>query len=422
MIYLLLLVLFVAPTIHYRVELGGASFMLMEPVVLFVSTALLGQQFVQRRSIFVLKDPLIFLFLTMALWSLLVRPWGLNSHNGISDIRDWFVPTLGFVTLLSTIRHGWRKWIMLFLFVVVLQSLLGIYQHSINGMRPFVSELSYYKTSFLIDPETKKLMFTSFAVGLFSHPNGFAIYIFIGLMIALGWNAQANKRWLKVITLIPIVLCLYFTYAKASLLVVVFAVFWLWLQFYIKSGSILLLLTGAIAISGLMTALLSVQFVPEAFLLTFWWRVGLWESALIIISRWPGILLLGNGLDLFVRQAYYGQPHSLYFYLLLQYGSFGLIWVGILFWVIWKRGWCARQSGLMVREPLLAGLWVALVGYFVVGLVESSLFGIESRMIFMLVVACFAGLMREVRRESLVVVTEEEQCYVSSALADPRSV
>jgi len=49
----------------------------------------------------------------------------------------------------------------------------------------------------------------------------------------------------------------------------------------------------------------------------------------------------------------------------------------------------------MRSEPVLAALWFGLLGHFAIGLVESNLMGIENRAIFMILLACFAGLARE---------------------------
>jgi len=48
----------------------------------------------------------------------------------------------------------------------------------------------------------------------------------------------------------------------------------------------------------------------------------------------------------------------------------------------------------------LAALWMGLISFFIVGLVESNLMGIEARMIFLIYWACFLGLWREVAGES----------------------
>jgi O-antigen ligase len=418
---LLLLLLFLAPTIQYRIETGSVSFAIMEPVVLTVSGVLLAQQ-VRHRRLVIVNDPLVFLFLGMVLWAALIRPWADDWKHGLSDVRDWAIPALGYVALVSTIRRGWRRWIVLLLVAVVLQALLGIYQHVTDSARPFISQGAEFKTGFAISPETSQLALVSFAVGLFSHPNGYALYLFIGLMVALGWRAAGWRRWLKPALIAPIALALFWAYAKASLLVMVFGVACFWLQRWLKSSRALLVLTGAALLIVASGLLIAAQLVSSALLETFYWRAGLWQTAMELISDHPGILFIGNGMEAFARQAYYGQPHNVYIFLLLQYGMIGLVWVALAIGIIGRRGWRFHRYGLMAREPLLAALWVALLGYFAVGLVESNLLDIEGRMIFFLVVACFGGLVREVRAETYPVVVREGQEHAGAAIAHPRPV
>ena len=127
-------------------------------------------------------------------------------------------------------------------------------------------------------------------------------------------------------------------------------------------------------------------------------------------------------MDDFAQQAYYAQPHNVYIFLILQYGVVGLVWAALVIRIIWRRGWRLHRDGLMARESLLAALWVALLGSFAVGLVESNLLEIEGRMIFFLVVACFCGLAREVRAETYPFGARGGQEHAGAAIAHPRPV
>lgn len=398
---LLIFLLFAAPLVQYRVEMGIFSFALMEPVVLLVLTIWLIHQMMRGR-LTILKDPLVLMFTAMAFWAFTVRPWAINWQNGLSDVRDWLIPLLGFVTLL-TIRRGWRIWITTFLILVWLNAWLGIHQHIANGFRPFITELATYKTGFLISPETGHLMEASFAVGFFSHPNGFAMYLFAGLMIALGKLQENRRRKLLLFTLVvlPITLSLYWTYAKASLLVALGLIPLYWLNHRLKSTLAFLSTASAVLITGALILWSTIKYVPPEMLGTFWWRVGLWQIALNFLSNNLRILLFGNGLELFAQSAYYSQPHNLYLYLLLQYGLPGFSLILILAGFFWRLGLRLRKNSLMKANPILAALWFAVMGYFAIGLVESNLMGIESRMIFMTLAACFTGLAREVNAERI---------------------
>ena len=369
----LILLLFLAPTVQYRIELGGVSFALLEPVIVLLSSLLLAHQIVSWRRLVILKEPLIYFFSFIALWALLVRPWADDWTHGLSDIRDWAIPLLGFVVLVTMIRQGWRHWITIFLLLVWLNAFVGIYQHLTDSFRPFVTATAAYKTGFTISPEdASRLDLVSFAVGFFTHPNGFAMYLFAGLMLSLGQLAKSRKWWIGLGLLLPIALALFWTYAKASLLVMGGAVVVFWLHHWVKSGTIFLIILSLGLITGVIALWLAIPYIPPALLQTFWWRVGLWQIALRLVSEDPAILLRGNGLGLFPQQAYYGQPHNLYLYLLLEYGLPGLLWSLLLGWHLMRRGWRARRMGLLGREPMLAALWIFLLGYFAIGLVESN--------------------------------------------------
>lgn len=420
---LLLFLLFLAPTIQYRIELGGFSFAIMEPIVLIVSVILLTHQVMTRRRLTISKDSFIFLVAGMVLWASIVRPWAADWKHGVSDVRDWVIPLLGFIALSSTVRHGWRRWIGVFLFIAVLTALVGIYQHFTDSFRPFVSALASYKTGFVVAPDDGQLTLVSYAAGFFSHPNGLAEFLFIGLMISLGWLVEPGQRWWKIVVLAVIALALLWTYAKTSLIVAGLAIVLFWLQHWIKTRKTLLAALAITITFGGVGLWIAAQHVPATLLNTFWWRVGLWQTAFNTISQNPSILLVGNGLDIFALHAYYPQPHDMYLYLLLQYGVLGLMFGLIAIGQIWRRGWQARTAKHTKQEPVLAGLWIALLGYFVIGLVESELFGIESRMIFLMSLACFIGLNRELRREaSLPASTKEGYQYADAQVAHPRAV
>lgn len=393
---LLIALILLAPTVQYRVELGFASFALMEPVVLLAAVLLLGRQLLRRGSIYLARDPIIALLVLITLWALLVRPWSANRTGGLSDVRDWLVPTLGYIALVSTVRTGWRRWCAALLAGVVVQSLLGAYQHLTDSARPFVNELSAYKTGFLISPETSQLAFVSFAAGLFNHPNAFAIYLFGGLTLLISWPAAGWRRLVKYALVAFVATCLYWTFAKASLIMVVFALGWYMLQRWVRSGAALVVASGLGLVVVAAALLVVYSLVPDMLLNTMRWRIGLWELGLRLAIERQEILLFGNGMQLFGQQAYYGQPHNLYVYMLLEYGVLGLLWVLAVIWVISLKGWAVRQRGGFALEPRLAGLWVFLIGFFAVGMVESNLLGVESRMVFLIFYACFYGLVREV--------------------------
>lgn len=165
-----------------------------------------------------------------------------------------------------------------------------------------------------------------------------------------------------------------------------------WEQFVAMSA-------GGVLCGGIIGWFLLRQ-VPSAYLGTLQWRSGLWKTAIEVIDDNPTILLIGNGMEEFALRAIYPQPHNLYIYLLLTYGLPGLALILGIDWYIVRFGYMAKRRQWFQHEPLLAALRVGLTGYFLVSLVESNLTGIENRMLFLIVLACFIGLRREVQAEA----------------------
>ena len=395
----LICVFFIAPTVQYRTNLGSLSFSFMEPVAVLVSSLLLAHQMLRWHRLVILRHPLVPLLGAIVLWTVLARPWDPSWRHALSDVRDWSIPFLSCVVFLTTIRQGWRRWMVLFVAVVWFNALLGLYQHLADGFRPFIAASAAYKTGFQLSPEDSQLALTPFAVGLFSHPNAFAIYLYLGLMIALGkvHDSKPRTRSLLIVAVVlPMALALVWTYSKASLLVTAGAVIFFWLMRRIESDKVLvtIMIVALLAVGWTFWNLL--PYLPATLLGTLWWRVGLWGEAIVTIRGDPNILLVGNGLERFDQLAYYAQPHNLYLYLLLQYGLVGVVWVFAVAAYIWRKGMSLRREGVMKDQALLAGTWVGLLGYFVIGLVESNLMSVESRLTFMTVAACFAGLASEI--------------------------
>ncbi len=404
MIDVLIFLLFLSPTVQYRVELGIFSFAIMEPVVLLVSTALFTSLLQKKKKrLMIPKDFTVLLLAGMVFWALIVRPWASNWQNGLSDVRDWLIPFVSFTILVSSVRSGWRKWIGLLLVVAIGNAFVGIYQHFADTFRPFIAPLAAYKTGFSLSPEGLQLMAASYAVGFFSHPNGFAMYLFISVLCAIAWPVKGRywipKRLLKLVALLTLSAALFWTYAKASLLAMILCLAGFLIIRLVRNWRQFLFFYGGTLLAIGVVAWLALQRVPPAYLNTLLWRFQLWQSAVETIVDHPVILMIGNGMEEFGARSIYPQPHNLYLYSLLTYGLPGLGIVLGIFWYLWKRGHMAFRCRLFHRVPLLAALWIGLISYFIVGLVESNLMGIEMRMIFFIYCACFSGLWREITAE-----------------------
>lgn len=396
----LIFVLFLAPTIQYRIELGAFSLALMEPIVILASALLLFSKMARRNRIAIPRDPLVLSWAGMILWAIMILPWAPDLSSSLSDIRNWTIPFLSMVALISTFRKGWRKCLAIFLALATANSILGIYQHHANAFRPFVTGLAGHKTSFALAPGGEGLAPASYAVGFFSHPNDFAMYLFLGLMVAVGWPAAVWKRLLRASILLILLLGLVWTYAKASLAITLLILLGIWMKDRVRCRGQLVLICLMLILGGSILGWALLRDLPPTYLATLRWRINLWHTALEVFGNRPAILLIGNGIRRFAESAAYPQPHSLILYIALSYGVPGLCLVlGMIFHLL-RQVWPGQRLHIIAHETLLRALWLGLLGYFAIGLVESNLMGMESRMLFSLVAACFVGLRREMMAQN----------------------
>jgi hypothetical protein len=410
-----------APTIQYRLELGSFSMALMEPIGLACAGLLWWQ--VRRspggwkaRIAAAMSDPLTRFVLGMAaallVWSAAVGLWaGVmdGTPDGgwrvwLSDVRNWAVPILIFGALLLGVHDRWRRWTLLFVPVGLAQALLGLYQAATNSFRPFAGQNAFYKADFILPSGSSRPSLASFGVGLFAHPNQLALYLVLAVLIGLAWGLIGRRRLFKVAVVAILLAGLALTYAKTSIVVAVLGGSVILAHQRIRSNRAFLSAGGAALLAGGGAIWLATALLPRLWLATLGWRVRLWESALGLLAGSPGVLAVGGAMDDFARVAIYPQPHNLLFHLVLAYGLFGLLWLGLLVWRLHSAAWRMRRAGDLHREPLLAALWLGLWAFLVIGALESPLISIEWRMILLLVVACFVGLRREILREPYAAV------------------
>jgi O-antigen ligase len=278
--------------------------------------------------------------------------------------------------------------------LAVLNALLGIYQHLVDGFRPFVTDLARFKTSYNVT-EAGVLTSAAYAVGFFSHPNSYAIYLYLASMISLGWLSEPQRKYWKLLISGLLLTTLLYTYAKASLGVMFIAFLFFWSHRKSASPRRLILTVGLLVPGAIMLIWVLITYLPQPLLATFWWRVELWQIAIRTIWEAPWIPFVGNGMVLFAQNAFYPQPHNVYLYTLLQYGFPGLFILLLIGWVLFRQGMKAYSRGWFRQNPILGAAWAGLMGFFVIGLVESNLGGIELRSIFLILVASFTGLLRE---------------------------
>lgn len=398
-ISLLIGILFLAPAFQYRVELGAISFTFLEPIAIAVIVILWLPQVLNRQRVVIWENLLTYLLSSLSLWAFVVGTLAHDWQHGLSDARDWMIPMLSFIVLTSAVSGYWKRWAYVFVASTVTSAALGVYQHFARIIGPFAVESVAYKTGFALVEDQQRLAFAVPATAFFSHPNLLALYLFSGLVILLSWRSCGSWGLLKWILTLVVAVGLFFTYAKAILLIIPFCLVLLWLIYRIRTWGQFIWGVGFTILLSAFGVIFVLPLIPEAYFDTFWWRVDLWRSAIDLLGAHPGYLLSGNGLELFASEALYPQPHNLYLYLLLAYGIPGLVLgLCILVYLLW----IARQIhkyGLFRQQPLLAGFWVGLLAYFVVGFVESTLMGIESRMFFALLNALLIGFAREAQQD-----------------------
>ncbi len=392
---LLIIILLILPTVHYRVNVGLFSFNTVEPFVIVTTFLLFGAYIHQRKRLYFVRSPFLIVILVILLWTALIRPWALDWQNGFSDIRDWLFPLFIFFILNILARNKWEHWSLVIISWMLILAVFGIIQHVINGARPFVSELASYKTGFDIFTikANQQLSHVSYAVGFSSHPNSYGLFLLNGFLLTLGWVVKQKKGFIyRFIILAIIAMGLYWSYAKSSIFILIGMVFIFLLLWRVKSLKVIGLI---LAIFGFIAIIIIGNILPRlpaASFSTFWWRVGLWKIALELIIQQPQILLTGNGIDIFAQSAYFFQPHNLYIEYLLQYGIPGLLLLFSLILMIIIQGWKYYQNGWFHKEPRLLGLWLALLSYFAVGITESTFLDIEKRAYFLIFLAAFEGL------------------------------
>ena len=398
MLTILLFLFFLAPTVQYRMQLGSVTISLMEPVVLIASIFLFLREYFLKHSISLPRNRIFQSLYMMLFWVFFTQIiFSKNTMEGLSDLRNWFIPILGFVALLS-VKKDWRKWIGIYIFITFLNSLLGIYQYVTDSFRPFQNTYGDTRLSIVFLNGGISYINTKFSIGLFAHPNTYAMYLLGGFMIALGL-ALSTRKIKDQIIIIPIATAIILSYSKTSIimlavLLLIFGFVWLRVKTSLLSWlylpAIILLLIGV---------LYGISSLPAEIFTTYYWRVGLWKIAYEFFLQNPTVMLIGGGLNKFGDLAYYGQPHNLFVYFFLLYGLPGLIILLSILWESIRSMIFYFQTNKAKDKMMEAGLFMASVSLFAVGLTDSTLFGVENRMIFVTWLALFVGFVREIKMD-----------------------
>lgn len=395
---LLIFAILIAPTIQYRLELGTFSVALLEPIVIFGLVILLVRR-LARGNLYRLKLhlPIIFIVL-LIVWSTFILPLSSNWQRSLSDLRDWLIPLLIYLLLGISTRQNWQRWVNLMLIWATLIALLGIYQQFTDSARFFVNPLADYKTGFVTaGSDVSDLLLVSYGIGLFSHPNVYGLYMLSNLLILVGLVLKNRQKFTFVLHLLLIAFAFYGSYAKTAYLAALLSIVLMVAFWRFRKPENLLFFGAMLIFAAVLAATIAAQILPAAVWNTFWWRVNLWQAALQLLQSNPQILVWGNGMNQFGQVAFYGQPHNLYVYVTLAYGLPGLLLLLASFGAIVFEGWHMYRQKLFAAEPRLLGLWFSLLTYFFIGILESTLFSIELRALFLMTLILWESLAREVR-------------------------
>jgi hypothetical protein len=185
------LLFLVPPMIQYRQELGPFSIAFLEVPLLIASTIFIIHQLLRYRRLTLSTNPVVLIFVAFTVLSMVVRPWsmvGIDGLAGISDIRNWVIPTLGMIAMLGALQTQWRKVTVALLFVAFGVALIGIWQFATHSVPPFLqSEALAPRPTLVLNRTGDALGQTNFGAAFFAHPGGLAQYLSPILMVAWGW-------------------------------------------------------------------------------------------------------------------------------------------------------------------------------------------------------------------------------------------
>lgn len=377
-------------TMEFRIDLGFFSFAIVEPFVVLSAGLVLIPKLLRREPL-QWRNPFLLLFVGITFWAILIRPFSPDWKHGLSDVRDWIIPTLFLFTILNTKDTPPYHLLTGFIAVLLLNSTLGLYQHFTDSFRPFANASTGFKTT--IDGSEH----ADFALGLFDAPNGFGLYLAAATPFLWAWLRTSNNLWgrFRYLLLFLPLAALYYSYARTSMLVFGVVIVLIILERLIRPTPLFIqVTTWFLTIAGLI-AVIGLNLLPHFPLRTIWWRIALWEISGITLSNYPSIWLVGNGIDRLIPISFYPQPHNLFIFMVLEYGAIGLIFTfAVLIWLV-NTGLRARTQGHFTNFPALAPMWIGVFGLFLIALTETIWIGVNTRLLFVTLIGMYSLYMAE---------------------------
>lgn len=367
-------------TVEYRIDLGPLSVAIVEPFVLLAALIVLLPKLIRREAI-EWRNPVFLLFAGITAWAMIIRPFSPDWKHGLSDIRDWLVPTVFVLTLLNTTPRRLDTWSTAFVGVLLFNSLFGIFQHFVDGFRFFTNPLGIFKST--LDGSDS----AAFGVAFFDAPNGFGLYLAVATPFFYGWLRTHLQRYgyLRYLLLLIPFLALYYSYSRTSLLVVGAIILFLALEALIRSTPRFIQLSSLFLGIGAALVAVGLYLLPHVLLRTIWWRIALWEIAGITLRDNNMVWLFGNGVDRFIPLSFYPQPHNLFVFMLLEYGIVGLLFTfAIIGWLL-STGLQARREDYFKSFPQIAPMWIGTLGIFAIALTETTWISLNARLLFAII-------------------------------------
>ena len=337
--------------------------------------------------------------MAFVLWGALSLVWSSHLREAARELRMVILEACAFYGLLRIMvraRHtAWRvvdAWVL----GASLVALIGIYQWA-------------FGQSIIRTEEVWRVR------ALYGSPNNLALYLGrvfpLTLAVAI-WSSASPRRfwgfqwgWRRVtygLAATIMAVTLFLTYSRGAWMLGVPAAllflaamrgrraFWILVVALIVVAVAVILIAGTGRFGSLLNTEQGTTFL----------RLQLWRSSWSMVRDHS---VLGVGLDNFLydyRTRYVlptaweefnlSHPHNLVLDFWLRLGLPGLLWLGWVLILFFRRGWCVygRSRSVLDTDQLLAlGLMAGMVNFLAHGMVDASFFLVDLSFVFMLMVA-----------------------------------
>lgn len=317
----------------------------------------------------------LFLLWSAVLW-LIAEDWGDRS----ALLIGWALSTGVLAGILGLRRLDFRRIAALFVVAAVPDLVVGTYQHFAGiglGVKNLVGLLSTAGSVPIL--------------GLFGHPNDFASYLYWPFIVSagLGFEEKGWRRGLLVALAAALAVLIFWTYSRATLLAVGFAIVAFLGSRYIRSKRSFVLLLAGFALAGALVLVWAFRRYSLSLILSG--RQEVWAEAINLILHDPHLLVLGYLAVPPAGSAIFYNPHNIYLLAWTIFGVVGLIALVALGVYVLLLGWRAYSS--LPSQPTFRALWAGMAGLFLMeGMVDLYFHEVFVQLIFTAVLALMLGL------------------------------